>query len=123
MKYGLNQLPQKNNSSALKILLRQIKNPLFYLLVGATFLSLVVGDKLDAGLIGAILVLNTILGFWQEYKASKELEALRKLEVEYARVIRNGKQVKIPSSEIVQGDIVFKFVINFSGKRIIDYIP
>ena len=106
MKYGLNQLPQKNNSSALKILLRQIKNPLFYLLVGATFLSLVVGDKLDAGLIGAILVLNTILGFWQEYKASKELEALRKLEVEYARVIRNGKQVKIPSSEIVPGDIV-----------------
>lgn len=106
MKNELNQLPQKGNTSALKILLGQIKTPLFYLLVGATFLSLIVGDSLDAGLIGAILILNTILGFWQEYKASKELDALRKFEVEYARVIRHGKQVKIPSSEIVPGDIV-----------------
>lgn len=106
MKYELNQLPQKGNTSVLKILLGQMKNPLFYLLVGAIVLSLLVKDNLDAGLIGAILVLNTILGFWQEYKASKELDALRKFEVEYARVIRHGKQVKIPSSEIVPGDTI-----------------
>lgn len=105
-KYGQNKLPEKKTTSALEVFLRQVKNPFSYLLLGAVILSLVIGDKLDSFLIGAILVLNTFLGFWQEYKASKELEALRKLEVERARVIRDGKEVEIPSSLIVPGDVV-----------------
>lgn len=105
-KYGPNQLPQKQGTSAVKIFLRQLQNPLSYLLLGAIVLSLVIGDKLDSFLIGAILVLNTCLGFWQEYKASKELEALGKLQVELSRVIRDGKQVEIPSTEIVPGDVL-----------------
>lgn len=113
-KYGLNQLPQKKTTTALEVLVRQIKNPLFFLLLAATLLSAVIGDKLDSFLIGGILILNAILGFWQEYKASKELEALRKLEVEYARVERDGKQIEIPSIQIVPGDIV----ILESGDRI-----
>lgn len=113
-KYGLNQLPEKKTTSALEVLIRQIKNPLSFLLLAATVLSIIVGDKLDSFLIGGILILNTCLGFWQEYKASKELEALRKMEVEYARVERDGKQIEIPSSQIVPGDVV----ILESGDRI-----
>ncbi|MBI2019120.1 cation-translocating P-type ATPase [Candidatus Daviesbacteria bacterium] len=113
-KYGLNQLPEKKTTSALEVLLRQVKNPLSFLLLGATILSLSIGEKLDSFLIGGILVLNTLLGFWQEYKASRELEALRKLEVEYARVLRDGQEVEIPSIHLVPGDVV----IVESGDRI-----
>lgn len=113
-KYGLNKLPEKKTTSSVEVLIRQVNNPLSYLLFGATVLSVIVGDKLDSFLIGGILVLNTLLGFWQEYKASKELEALRKLEVEYARVERDGKQVEIPAHQIVPGDVV----ILESGDRI-----
>ncbi|OGE33435.1 hypothetical protein A3D83_00365 [Candidatus Daviesbacteria bacterium RIFCSPHIGHO2_02_FULL_41_10] len=113
-KYGPNQLPVKRQVSALKVLVRQLQNPLAYLLLGAIVLSFVIGDELDSILIGAILVLNSALGFWQEYKASKELEALRKLEVEYCRVERDGKQIEIEAQRIVPGDLV----ILESGDRI-----
>ncbi len=104
--YGLNQLPKKGGISSLKILFAQIQNPLSYLLMGAFILSYFIGDLLDAFLILGIWLLNTLLGFWQEYKASKELEALQKYEVIFSRVIRDGKQVEIPSAEIVPGDVV-----------------
>ncbi len=105
-KYGLNLLPQKGGASALKIFFAQIKNPFSLVLTVAVILSFVVGDKIDALLIGAILVLNTILGFWQEYKASKELEALRSYEVLNSRVLRDGQEIEIISSQIVPEDIV-----------------
>lgn len=112
--YGFNELPQKRTISSLEVLLRQIKNPLSFLLLAATILSAIIGDKLDSFLIGGILILNTLLGFWQEYKASKELEALKKLEVEYARVERDGRQIEILATRIVPGDVV----ILESGDRI-----
>lgn len=106
-KYGLNQLPQKSGTSILKVLFRQIQSPFSFLLLGAIVLSLIAGDSLlDVFLIVSILILNIALGFWQEYKASKELEALRKFEVELTRVIRDGKQIEISSTNIVPGDVV-----------------
>ncbi|MBU1031579.1 cation-translocating P-type ATPase [Patescibacteria group bacterium] len=105
-KYGPNALPQKGNASTAKVLFRQFNNPLSFLLIAATILSFVIGDKLDSFLIGAILIFNAGLGFWQEYKASKEMEALRKFQLALARVIRDGKQMEIPSTEIVPGDLV-----------------
>lgn len=105
-KYGPNQLPSKQETSALKVLVRQFQNPLSFLLLGAIVLSFVIGDQLDGFLIGAILLLNTFLGFWQEYKASRELETLRKFEVENVRVVRDGKQIEIPSTAIVPGDVL-----------------
>ncbi|MCL4366011.1 HAD-IC family P-type ATPase, partial [Patescibacteria group bacterium] len=113
-KYGLNELPRKKSTSTLRIFFCSKQNPLSYLLLGAVILSSVIGDKVDAILIGVILVLNTALGFWQEYKASKELEALKKLEVEYVRIERDGKETEIPASELVPGDVV----ILESGDRI-----
>ncbi|QQG43247.1 MAG: cation-translocating P-type ATPase [Candidatus Daviesbacteria bacterium] len=105
-KYGLNEIPTKKGLSIFTILLNQIKNPLFFLLLFATIISFLIGDKLDGFLILAILVLNFILGFWQEYKASKELEALQKLEITLARVLRDGEEVELPASQIVSGDMV-----------------
>lgn len=104
--YGPNVLPQRRGISALEVFLAQIKNPFSLVLVIAVVLSAVVGDKIDAILIGAILLLNTILGFWQEFKASKELEALKSFEVVTSRVVRDGKEIEISSSEIVPGDLV-----------------
>lgn len=103
---GSNQLPSKKTYSVLKLLSAQFRNLLIWLLIFASLLSFLVGHPTDSILILVILVLNVGLGFWQEFKASKELEALRKLEVAFSRVIRDGKQVQIASTEIVPGDIV-----------------
>lgn len=105
-KFGPNLLPQKGGTSALKIFFAQVKNPFSLVLIIAVLLSFLVGDKIDGLLVGGILVLNTLLGFWQEFKASKELEALRSFEVVTSRVIRDGKEVEISASEIVPGDII-----------------
>lgn len=105
-KYGPNTLPQKGTSSAFKIFINQLKNPFSIVLIVATVFSFIAGDKIDGFLIGAILTLNTILGFWQEYKASKELEALRSFDTFTSRVLRDGKEIEISSSEIVPGDVV-----------------
>lgn len=104
--YGPNRLPDKKTNTALKIFFSQIKNPLVLLLLFAGILSFFIGDQIDSFLIMLILFLNIGLGFWQEYKASKELEALRKLEVFNSRVIRDSKEIKIPSSELVPGDLI-----------------
>lgn len=106
IKWGPNMLPQKGTSSVLKIFTSQLKNPFSIVLIVAAAFSFIVGDKVDGLLITSILVLNTILGFWQEYKASKELEALRSFDTFTSRVLRDGKEAEVPSSEIVPGDVV-----------------
>ncbi len=104
--HGLNLLPSKGGVSALKLMLSQLNNFLILLLMVAVFVSWFIGDKLDAFLILSIALLNILLSFWQEYKASKELEALRRLEVVNARVIRDGVESEIPASTLVPGDLV-----------------
>ena len=106
LKYGPNVLPKKGGYSALKIFSNQLKNPFSFVLIVAVSLSFIIGDRIDALLIAAILTLNTILGFWQEFKASRELEALKSLEVLYCKVLRDGSVVEIPSSSLVPKDIV-----------------
>lgn len=105
-KFGPNELPSKAEVSQLKLLVSQFKNALVLLLVIAALISYFVGNKLDSVLIFVIIILNASMGFWQEYKASKELEALRKLEVATTRVIRDGKQIEISALNIVPGDII-----------------
>lgn len=104
--YGLNILPDKAKNSAFSLLFSQFKNVLSLLLIIAAITSYIIGDKIDTILITLILILNAFLGFWQEYKASRELAALRKLEVSTSRVIRDGKQIEIPSSNLVPGDLI-----------------
>ena len=104
--FGLNQLPDRSKTSALKLLFNQFKNFLTLILVVAMVISFLLGDSIDGFLILVVLVLNGALGFWQEYKASKELEALRKMEVSTSRVLRDGVEIKISSFNLVPGDVV-----------------
>lgn len=103
---GLNKLPSKQTSSILRLLTAQFTGPLVILLLLAAALSFFIGDKIDAILILIILLLNGLLGFWQEFKASKEVEALRKIEVLFSRVIRDGEETKLPAYKLVPADLV-----------------
>ncbi|MBU0671108.1 HAD-IC family P-type ATPase [Patescibacteria group bacterium] len=105
-KYGLNQLPQKKKASWFFILISQFKSPLVYILVAAAVMSIVLNEYVDAAVIMASVVINTIVGFIQENKANSAVEKLREM-IEYeARVKRGGVKMKVPAEELVPGDII-----------------
>ena len=104
-KFGENKLKDKKSVSWLKVLLEQFKSPLIYILVIASGITAALGDFIDAGVIGAAVVLNTILGFYQEMKAEKSLEALSSMLTPKAKVIRDGKRSLIDAGKVVPGDI------------------
>jgi len=105
-KYGYNEIKEKKGVSPLKILLSQFTNFLIIILIIAMAVSFLIGEKLDAIIIGSILVINAVLGFIQEYKAEKAIQALKKLASPQAVVLRDGKEKKIPAKELVPGDII-----------------
>lgn len=104
--FGFNELDVGSHVSALKIFLNQFKNAFIVLLIFAGVLSLFIGDEIEAAAIFGILLLNTMLGFFQEYKAERAIEALEKIAAPMARVVRDGRQQVIPAREVVFGDIV-----------------
>ena len=112
MKYGPNQLKSRKRKNALVIFLEQFKSFLVILLLIAVGISIFLGFYSDAGhfidaaVIGAIIVLNSMMGFYQEYKAEKTLEALKKMVVQKVLVSRNGKRVEIETENLVPGDII-----------------
>ncbi len=89
-----------------KLLLRQINNPLIYLLLAATVVSAAVGHFVDAGVIAGVVVLNALLGFVQEWRAEGALAALRQMSAPRARVRRDGDDVELDAAEVVPGDIL-----------------
>ena len=115
LQYGFNELPEKKRSLVL-LFLRQFNDILVYILVGALALSLLlpfleegrptVDSFTDAFVILAILLLNAVLGFVQEYKAEQAVALLRTLTGASSRVRRSGQEAIIPSRELVPGDIV-----------------
>ena len=84
-----------------------IVNTMILVLLAATVISGIVGAMADAITIMAIVILNAILGFVQEYRAERSLEEIRKLASAHANVLRDGKRVNIESEKLVPGDIVF----------------
>ena len=104
--YGYNELKEKKENKVLKILIGQVNSFVVYILIAAVIISLVVRQYLDAIVIGFILIINTLLGFIQEYRAEKSIEALRKLETKKILVIRNNEKKLIESKNLVPGDIV-----------------
>jgi len=104
--YGQNKIEVRKKVNPLIIFLNQFKSFLILILIFATVISAAIGFFLDAAVIFAIVVINAILGFVQEYKAEKAVEALEKLAAPRATVLRNGKQKVISAEELVPGDIV-----------------
>jgi magnesium-transporting ATPase (P-type) len=105
-KFGPNKLAEAEKINPLKILLHQFKSPLIYILLIAAVVTFFLQEYKDTGVIGAVLLLNAIIGFIQEYKAEKQVRALKKMVVAKARVLRDGKEVEINGEEVVPGDIV-----------------
>lgn len=105
-KYGLNEIRRKKKDSVLKVLWHQINNPLIWVLIGSSLIATLLGKITDGMVVLAVVIVNSIIGFIQEYKAGKAIEALSSMVPENATVIRNGHIETIPVSEIVPGDIV-----------------
>lgn len=105
-KYGPNELTEKKKTSAWTILLEQFKNFLIIILLFAVVLSAFLGEVTDAIVIFIIVLFAAGLGFIQEYRAEKAMEALKKMAAPTASAIRDGKEVEIPARELVPGDIV-----------------
>lgn len=105
-RFGRNVLPAVAKVGVLRRLARQFNNPLVYVLLAASVVTLILRDLLDSAVILAVVVLNTIIGFIQESRAEAALEALRTLVRTEARVVRDGREREVPSEELVPGDLV-----------------
>lgn len=104
--YGPNALEAEEVAGPMTLMIRQVHNPLIYLLFGAAALSMVVGKHIDAGVIVGVIVLNSLLGFFQEWRAEGALAALRRMAALHAKVVRDGQTIEVEASEIVPGDIL-----------------
>ncbi len=105
-KFGANELRKEEKISPLALFINQFKNWLIIILLAAIALSMLVGEVLDAILIAVIVLLSALLGFFQEYKAEKALEALKKMLSPTITVLRDGEERDIPSQHLVPGDIL-----------------
>jgi len=104
--YGRNEIKKKGGRTPIRILLEQFSNMLIIILILAAVFSLYVGKVVDGSLIIAIVLLNGIFGFAQDYKAERSIEDLRKLSSPKSIVIRDGKEIEIPSEVLVPGDVM-----------------
>ena len=104
---GFNQLKDHSVISPFAILLGQFKDVMVLVLLGATLISVLLGEYTVAITISAVAIINGMMGFFQEYKAEKSLHALKELTAPTAHVIREGVLTEIPAAEIVPGDIIY----------------
>ncbi len=104
--YGENKLIKIRKFNALKIFINQFKSFFIIILIFAAILSVIMKSFLDSAVIFAILIVNAGLGFFQEYKAEKAIDDLKKMMIPEAKVLREGRIVQISSEKIVPGDIL-----------------
>ncbi|HEX7627763.1 MAG TPA: calcium-transporting P-type ATPase, PMR1-type [Candidatus Methanoperedens sp.] len=106
-KYGLNEIIEEKKVSRLEMLLSQFKSFLIIILLAAALVSAMLGEIADSIIILLIVILSGILGFFQEYRAEKAIDALKQMAAPTARVVRDGRESIIPAAKIVPGDIIF----------------
>jgi P-type Ca2+ transporter type 2C len=104
--YGANELETARAAPPWQLLLEQFKNVLILILLVAVGLSIALGHATEAIVIGAIVVLAAVLGFVQEYRAERAIEALRQMAAPTASVLRDGEEVDVPVRELVPGDLL-----------------
>ncbi len=104
--HGPNELPTSGRPSALSVFVAQLKNVLSLILLLAIVLSLALGHGVEAVSIGTIFLFSILLGFVQELRAEKALDALRRMSAPHATVVRDGAARRIPARELVPGDVI-----------------
>ncbi|RKH03801.1 cation-translocating P-type ATPase [Corallococcus carmarthensis] len=105
-RHGPNVLERSRPDSAWKLLWRQIDSPLIWVLIASAGLAILLGKVTDGLVVAAVVVLNTFIGFVQEYRAGRAIEALNQMVAETAHVLRDGHPVARPAAELVPGDVV-----------------
>ena len=105
--FGTNELAEIERISPWAILAEQFKNVLIIILLVAVALSAFLGHTVEALAIAVIVIFAALLGFFQEYRAERALEALRHLAAPTATVLRDGKELAVPARELVVGDVIF----------------
>lgn len=105
-KFGKNEIPEKKRTNPFLIFLKQFNSFLIYILILAGIISFWIEHMVDVFVIGAVILINASIGFFQEYRAEKAIKALKRIIVPYARVYRNGRLERIKASDVVVGDII-----------------
>ena len=105
-RHGPNSLKQAAGPGVLKLLWRQISSPIVYLLLGSAVLAVALGKALDGMVVLGAVVVNAVIGFVQDYRAGKAIEALSRMVPQEAQVVRDGRTQSIRSADLVPGDVV-----------------
>lgn len=108
-RFGPNKLPEAKKFSALTLFVRQFKNPLIYILFAALVISFATAHLIDAGIILVVILVSSVVGFLQEYKASQALSRLKQMVRYKAKVLRDGQETVVDQEALVPGDIIFLF--------------
>jgi len=104
--YGTNELESHEKKSIWQLLWSQINNPVIYLLLAACIISVIFKDYPEAIAIFIVIILNTFIGFWMEYRAQTSMEALKKMDILHARAKRNGDEKELEATDLVPGDVI-----------------
>lgn len=104
--YGRNELDDGPGVQPIKILIAQVANAMMLVLILAMAVSFGIQSWIEGGVVTAIIVLNIVVGFLQEYQAEKTMDSLRSLSSPTANAVRDGESINVPSAEITVGDII-----------------
>jgi Ca2+-transporting ATPase len=104
--HGLNELEDRESTPAIVMLLQQFNSVMIWILFAAAAISYFSKELIDAVVILVVIVVNALIGFFQEYKAEKSIQALKNTVIDTARVYRGGGLVEVPSKELVVGDVL-----------------
>ncbi|HMU09502.1 MAG TPA: cation-translocating P-type ATPase [Ferruginibacter sp.] len=106
LQYGPNELQEGKKKGVAGMLFDQFKDVMILILLAAAIISGIIGDLTDTIVILVIVVLNAVIGFFQEYRAEKAMQALKQMAVTQARVLRAGQSNWLPATALVPGDVV-----------------
>ncbi|MFV7234303.1 cation-translocating P-type ATPase [Flavobacterium sp. ZB4R12] len=104
--HGKNQIEDKKKKPIVQMVLSQLSDFMILILIAAAIISGIIGDLTDTIIILVIIIINATVGFIQEYRAEKAMEALKNMAANHARILREGKMIDIPASDLVPGDVV-----------------
>ena len=104
--FGRNELDDGPGVQPVKILIRQVANAMMLVLIMAMVVSFAIKSWIEGGVVAAVITLNIVVGFLQEFQAEKTMDSLRSLSSPTANVVRDGSTVNVPTAELVVGDLV-----------------